>query len=389
MTPTASIPFKFTSEQSEFRSGLRRYFEQSAPLSDVRKLMESDEGWSRDFWRGLNEQFGLCGIHIPEAYGGHGFGFTELGLVLEEMGRGLVCAPYFASTVLATTALMNASSEAQKLSLLAPLAQGDAIATLAFSEPKAHWDVAHIRTTATPSNAIYRLDGVKTLVPDGCAADLIIVAARHPGTSGANGLSLFLVRPGAKGLERRPLKTLDRTRRLANIELRNVEAELLGDPGQAAKPLALTLAQATACLANEMIGGAERLRNSALDYSKLRVQFGRPLAAFQSMKHTQADMLLDVELAKSAAYYAVAAADQQAPDFLAAVSIAKAAASEAYLETALRTIQIHGGIGFTWDNDTHLWFRRAKSSEVFLGDAVFHRERFMRAHLQAERRNDA
>jgi alkylation response protein AidB-like acyl-CoA dehydrogenase len=372
------MQFGFTGEQQEFRSVLRRFFEETSPPSEVRRLMETETGLERQAWRSLNQQLGLCGVHVPEAYGGQGFGFVELGIVLEEMGRALLCAPYFASTVLATTAIMNAASEAQKEALLPPIVAGEVIATLAFTEPNGLLDAEGVEMTATPIAGGFRLDGVKSFVLDGAAADLILVLARRPGSEGDDGLSFFTVRGDAQGLERRPLKVLDPTRKQARLEFRGVDAELLGEEGAAAGPLAKTLAQAAACLASEMVGGAERLRQSALDYANLRVQFGRPIASFQSMKHKQADMLLNVELAKSAAYVAAQAADEDA-DLPATASLAKACASEAYLQTAIDTIQIHGGIGFTWDNDTHLWFKRAKSSEVFLGDPTWHRELMLRA----------
>ena len=372
------MQFSFTSEQEEFRLVLRRYLQEHAPPTVVRRLMETEAGWDRESWRELNQQLGLTGIHIPEAYGGQGFGFVELGLVMEEMGRALLCAPYFSSIVLAATAILNAGSEAQKQALLPPIAQGDTIATLAFTEPNGRWDAAGIEMTASPAGGKVRLDGVKSFVLDGHTADLIVVLARSPGSSGEEGLSFFTVPGDAKGLTRRPLQTLDPTRKLARLEFNAVEAELLGEVGGAAAAFERTLAQAAACLANEMVGGAERLRRSALDYAGLRVQFGRPIASFQSMKHKQADILVDVELAKSAAYAATAAAADD-EDLQALASLAKACASEAYMQTAIHTIQIHGGIGFTWDNDTHLWFKRAKSSEVFLGDPAWHRERMLRA----------
>jgi len=181
------------------------------------------------------------------------------------------------------------------------------------------------------------------------------------------------------GLTRTPLQTLDPTRKLARVEFADVDAELLGVPEAAAGPLAKTLAQAAAMLANEMVGGAERLRESALEYANLRVQFGRPISSFQAMKHKQADMLVDVELAKSAAYQAAQAAADDHADLPAIASLAKASAAEAYLQTAIHTVQIHGGFGFTWENDSHLWFKRAKSSEVLLGDPTWHREQMMRA----------
>lgn len=373
------MQFTFTPEQEEFRSVLRRFLEEKSPPTVVRKLMETETGWDRAAWRDLNQQLGLSAVHIPEAYGGQGFGFVELGIVLEEMGRALLCAPYFASTVLAATAILNAGTEAQKKELLPGIADADVIATLAFTEPNGRWDASGVQTTAAPSGAGYRLDGVKSFVLDGHSADQIVVLARRPGSAGEDGLSFFLVRGDASGLTRRPLKVLDPTRKQAMLTFQGVEATLLGQEGAAAAPFRRTMMQAAVCLANEMVGGAERLRISALDYANMRVQFGRTIASFQSMKHKQADMLLEVELAKSAAYCAAQAAAEDDPELPAVASLAKAAASEAYMQTAVHTIQIHGGIGFTWDNDTHLWFKRAKSSEVFLGGPEYHRELMMQA----------
>jgi alkylation response protein AidB-like acyl-CoA dehydrogenase len=375
------MQYTFTAEQSEFRAVLRRFFGQTSPPSVVRRLMETTAGWDAALWRDLNTQLGLCGVHVPEAYGGMGFGFVELGIVLEEMGRTLVCAPYFSSTVLATTAILNGANETQKQALLPALARGETVATLAFTEPNGQWNPAGIETTAHPSAGRYRLSGVKSFVMDGHTADLLIVLARRPGSTGRSGLSLFAVRGDAGGLTRKPLQTLDPTRKLARVEFADVDAELIGVPEAAAESLSKTLAQAAAMLANEMVGGAERLRESALEYANLRVQFGRPISSFQAMKHKQANMLLDVELARSAAYRAAHAAEDDQADLPVLASLAKASASEAYLQTAIHTIQIHGGVGFTWENDTHLWFKRAKSSEVLLGDPTWHREQMLRAWL--------
>ena len=373
------MQFSFTSEQEEFRSVLRRFLEEKSPPIVVRRLMETEIGWDRGGWADINQQLGLSAIHIPEAYGGQGFSFVELGIVLEEMGRALLCAPYFASTVLAATAILNSGTEAQKRELLPPIAAGETIATLAFTEPNGRWDVGGVEVTATRERGAYRLDGVKSFVLDGQSADQIVVLARRAGSSGEDGLSLFNLRGDATGLRRRALKAMDPTRKLARLEFRSVRAELLGEEAAAAAPFARTMAEAAACLASEMAGGAEKLRQSALDYANLRVQFGRTIASFQSMKHKHAEMLVDVELAKSAAYGAASAAAENDPDLPALASLAKATASEAYVQTAIHTVQIHGGIGFTWDNDTHLWFKRAKSSEVFLGDPTYHREQMMQA----------
>ncbi len=369
--------FSFSAEQDEFRTSLRRALEARSTTKDVRRLMATEEGFDREGWKKLNQEMGLTAVLIPEAYGGAGFGYGELGIVLEEMGRNLLCAPFFSTAVLATAAILNAGSEKQKKALLPGIAAGDVTATLAFSEDSGLNDAASVAMTATPSEGGYTLDGTKSFVLDGHTADLIVVLARKPGSKGEKGLSFFTVDGKASGLERRLLKTMDETRKLARLTFQGVEAKLLGGQGKAAAPFAKTLQQVIVCLANEMVGGAERLREDALDYVKMRMQFGRALASFQTMKHKAADMLVDVELAKSAAYYAAAALDESDPEVPMLASLAKASASEAYLQTAIHAVQMHGGIGFTWDNDTHLWFKRAKSSEILFGDANQHRETMM------------
>ena len=366
------MKFSFTDEQQEFRSVLRRFLEDKSPATEVRRLMETDAGCDPEVWRQLSQELGLTAIHIPETYGGQGFGIGELAIAVEEMGRALLCAPFFASTVMAATAILKAGSEDQKQLLLPDIASGETIATLAIAEADGAWDGSDVAMTATGTSGKYTLDGTKSFVLDGCTADLIVVLARSD-----DGLSFFTVRADAAGLERAALKSMDPTRKLGRLSFKSVEAELLGTAGGADGPLAETLDVAAVCLANEMVGGAERLRESAVEYANMRVQFGRAIGSFQSLKHKAADMLLEVELAKSAAYYAAAAMDEDDEDVSALASLAKAAASEAYMQTAIHTVQIHGGIGFTWDNDTHLWFKRAKSSEVFLGGAAYHRERLM------------
>ena len=371
------MKFSFTDEQVEFRTALRRFLSDTSPTAEVRRLMETDVGYDADVWRQLSQDLGLTAIHIPEAYGGQGFGVSELAIATEEMGRALLCAPYFASTVLAATAILKAGSEEQKQTLLPGIAAGEIIATLALTEPHGRWQAEAVETTAAPSNGAYALNGVKSFVVDGHHADLLVVAARRPGSQGAEGLSLFTVAGDAPGIERVLLKATDPTRKLAKLTFSNVEASLLGDEGGAAGPLRDTLDIAAICLANEMAGGAERLFEDAINYAKMRVQFGRPIASFQSLKHKAAEMLMEVELAKSGAYYAAAAVDDGDADVSALASLAKANAADTYMQTAIHAVQIHGGIGFTWENDTHLWYKRAKSSEVFLGGSDYHRERLM------------
>jgi alkylation response protein AidB-like acyl-CoA dehydrogenase len=371
------IQFAFTEEQEQFRSAIRRFLNDRSPTTEVRRLMATAEGYDPAVWRQLSEDLALPGIHIPEQYGGAGFGMVELCIVTEELGRALLCAPYFSTAVLAANAILNAGTEAEKAALLPEIAKGARLATLAVTEPDGNWDPTGIKLIATPDGDGYRLDGVKSYVVDGHLADLLIVAARVPKTIGREGLALFTLEANAGGVERRLLESMDPTRKIARIDFRGAHASLLGTLDDGATPILRTLDQAAIALANEMVGGAQAMLDSAVSYAKLRVQFGRTIGSFQAIKHRLADMLLDVELAKTAAYYAAQAAAQDDPEWPALASLAKAGASETYLHTAAECIQLHGGIGFTWDNDTHLWFKRAKSSEVFLGQPSYHRELLM------------
>jgi alkylation response protein AidB-like acyl-CoA dehydrogenase len=375
--PTRRIQFAFTDEQEQFRSTLRRFLDDKSPTTEVRRLMATPEGYNAEVWRQLSEELALPGIHIPEQYGGAGFGMVELCIVMEELGRSLLCAPYFSSAVLAANAILNAGTEQQKSSFLPDIAAGKRLATLAITELNGSWDPKEIELIATPDADGYRLDGAKSYVVDGHEADLLVVAARVPKTTGLEGLGLFTLDAKAGGVERRLLESMDPTRKIARIDFRGAHANLLGNLNDGATAITRTLDQAAVALANEMAGGAQALFDSAIDYSKLRVQFGRTIGSFQAIKHKCADLLLDVELAKSAAYYAAQAAAVDDPEWPALASLAKAAASDTYIRIAAECIQIHGGIGFTWDNDTHLWFKRAKSSEVFLGQPSYHRELLM------------
>ena len=371
------IQFAFTDEQEQFRSAIRRFLSDRSPTTEVRRLMGTAEGYDPAVWRQLSEELALPGIHIPEQYGGAGFGMVELCIVTEELGRALLCSPYFSTAVLAANAVLNAGTEAQKSALLPDIANGARLATLAVTEPDGNWDPMSIKVAAIPDVDGYRIGGVKSYVVDGHVVDLLIVAARAPKAAGRERLALFTLDANAAGVERRLLESTDPTRKIARIDFHGAHANLLGELDDGAKSILRTLDQAAIALANEMMGGAQALLESAVNYAKLRVQFGRTIGSFQAIKHKLADMLLDVELAKSAAYYAAQAAAVDDPEWPALASLAKAAASETYLHTAAECIQIHGGIGFTWDNDTHLWFKRAKSSEVFLGQPSYHRELLM------------
>jgi alkylation response protein AidB-like acyl-CoA dehydrogenase len=377
LDPARRIQFAFTDEQEQFRSAIRRFLNDKSPTTEVRRLMVTAEGYDPAVWRQLSEELALPGIHIPEQYGGAGFGMVELCIVTEELGRALLCAPYFSTAVLAANAILNAGTEAQKASLLLDLASGARRATLAVTELNGQWDPQSIELVATRVANGYRLDGVKSYVVDGHVAELLVVAARLPNTVGGDGLALFTLDANSNGVERRLLESMDPTRKLARIDFHGAPAQLLGNLDDGSETLARTLDQAAIALANEMVGGAQKLLDSAVDYTKVRVQFGRTIGSFQAIKHRLADLLLEVELAKSAAYYAAQASAADDPEWPALACLAKAAASETYLRMAAECIQLHGGIGFTWDNDTHLWFKRAKSSEVFLGQPSYHRELLM------------
>lgn len=365
----------FSEEQEAFRDHLRRFFTDHSPTDAVRRLMEDETGYDTHVWQTLSTDLGVTALHIPEAYGGAGFGIVELAIACEEMGRALLCSPYFASIVLAATAILKAGTEQQKETYLPRLANGTHKSTLAYSESNGSWAKASISTAAKPLGDRYELHGSKSFVPDAHLADFVVIAAKPDGEADP---CLFLVQKDAPGMVIRSLEVMDRTRKLGIVELDGTPAERLGDAANAGA-LDQTLAIAATCLANEMVGGADRLREDALAYAQMRVQFGRPIASFQSLKHKAADMLMDVELAKSGAYYAAAALDCNDAEANAMASLAKAQAGDAYMQTAIHAVQIHGGIGFTWENDTHLWFKRAKSSSVFLGDSNHHRELLMQA----------
>jgi alkylation response protein AidB-like acyl-CoA dehydrogenase len=368
------VNFAFSDEQEQLRDAVRRFLEAKSPSTEVRRLMETTEGYDPAVWAQMANELGLQSLHIPEEYGGQGFTFVELGIVLEEMGRVLLAAPYFSTVVLAADAIMNAGTADQQAKLLPGIASGETIAALAFTEPAGKWDANGIEMVAKGSGDSYTLDGTKMFVIDGHTADLVVVAARLEGTSGEDGISFFTVDAGASGLTRTPLATMDQTRKQAKLEFANVAATPLGEPGAGWPALSKTLDQAAAMSSNEMVGGAQKVLEMSVEYAKVRVQFGRPIGSFQAIKHKCADMLLEVESGKSAAYYAAWAAAEDNEELPVAASLAKAYCSDAFFHAAAENIQIHGGIGFTWEHDAHLYFKRAKSSEILLGDATYHRE---------------
>ncbi len=357
-------------EHEELRASVRRFLADRAPMARVRELMETEDGLDKAVWDQAGQQLGLQGLAIPEAYGGAGFTFAEQAIVLEELGSALYTGPYLASAVLAANALLASDDEGARQDLLPSIASGEVIATLAFTEDDGSWDPASIRTTAVKDGTGWRLDGHKSFVLDGAAAGLILVVA-----STDAGLSLFAVEAGATGLTRAALPALDQTRKLGRLEFAGVTGRLIGSPGDAAAVLDRTLDIAAIALAAEQLGGASRALDMAVEYAKIRHQFGRPIGSFQAIKHRAADLLLEVESLRSAVSYAAAAVAESPEEIPVLASLLKAYASETYFHVTAENIQIHGGIGFTWEHDAHLYFKRAKSSELFLGDGAYHRER--------------
>jgi alkylation response protein AidB-like acyl-CoA dehydrogenase len=380
----------YSPEQQELKESVRRFLADRVPLPRVRELMDSPDGTDDKTWSYAGSQLGLQAIAIPEEYGGAGFTFAEQAIVLEELGAALYPGPYLASAVLAATALLASTDEAAKHDLLPGIASGETVATLAFTEDDGSWEPDEIRlaagqaaesetaagqaaeseTAAGQAVGRWALDGHKSFVLDGHIADLILTVART-----SAGLSLFAVEAGADGLSRKQLPTLDQTRRLARLEFSSVPARLIGEPGDAAAVLSRALDVAAIAQAAEQLGGAQRALDMAVSYAKIRHQFGRPIGSFQAIKHRCADLLLEVESLRSAVGYAAAAVAEDSAEVPVLAALVKALASDTYFHVAAENIQIHGGIGFTWEHDAHLYFKRAKASEMFLGDASYHRER--------------
>jgi len=369
--------FGFNDEQELLRSTARKFFENECGSDTVRRLMETPEGISPDLWTKLAEQ-GWLGLVYPEAYDGMGLGLVDLVVLMEEMGRAVVPGPYFSAVLLGGLAILEAGGEAQKKEWLPKIAAGDRRVALAWMEPSAQLGPAGVTLTAVEKGGRYTLSGTKLFVHDAHTADALVVAARTRPGAGADGVSLFLLPKGTRGLEVTLLPTMDQTRKLCEVSLSDVSVGadgLLGAAGAGWAPLARVLDRATVALCAEMCGGAQKVLDMTVEYAKIRQAFGRPIGSYQGVKHRAADMLVDVENSKSITYYAAWALDEGAAEAPLAVSMAKAYVSDAYRRVAAAGIQLHGGIGFTWEHDLHLYFKRAKGSEFTFGDATHHRER--------------
>jgi alkylation response protein AidB-like acyl-CoA dehydrogenase len=368
------VDFAFSEEQEMLRRSAREFLAKECSPKVVRRLMESEDGYDPALWKKIVD-LGWTALGIPEQYGGVGT-FLDLVVVLEEAGRALLPGPFFSTIGLAVPVVLEAGTEAQKKEVLGAIADGSARATLAFTEPTGRWDAGSISLKASQAGGGWRLDGVKMFVPDAHSADYMIVAARSRG-EGEEGLTLFLVKGRPNGLTVKPLETMDMTRRWSEVHFDGLQLDasaVMGAPDKAWPALKRALEWATAALCAEMVGGVQKVLETSTEYAKTRHQFGKPIGIYQAVSHKIADMLVASESGRSATYYAAWAVDANAPDRSLAASMAKAYVSDAYRKVAGDGIQVHGGIGFTWEHDMHLYFKRAKSSEVTLGDATYHRE---------------
>ena len=368
------MDFGFSEEQEMLRQSARALLEKECPTAVVRKLMEDDRGFDPALWKKMAE-LGWLGLVIPEQYGGGGLSYVDLVLIMEEMGRVVLPSP-FIWTAMFAEAIKRAGSDNQKSLLLGKIASGELIATVAYLEASAVWSADGISMTARKDGAGYVLNGSKLFVNDAHVADCMLVAART-GETGNRGITLFALEAERTGIAISQLTTMDQTRKLAEVKFTDVKAgasDIVGELGNGWETLSKVIDRGKVMLAGEMMGGAQKVLEMTVDYAKVRVQFGRPIGSFQAVQHKCANMMIDVESAKSAAYYASWAVSNEVNEASLAAALAKAAASDAFRRVSAEGIQLHGGIGFTWDHDMHLYFKRAKSSEFTFGDANWNRE---------------
>jgi alkylation response protein AidB-like acyl-CoA dehydrogenase len=357
--------FELSETQKQIEKTARQFLANECPIAEVRRLMETCTAHDGRLWKKMADQ-GWTGMIFPEEFGGMSLGMIEMAATFEQMGRALLPGPFHSTVALAGVLIDAAGSQEQKQKYLTPICEGTAIATAALIEAGADWDASSWETTAQGG----RLSGRKMFVADAAAADAIVVTARVNGEAG-----LFVVPKGAQGTGITALKGMDLTRKIYEVTFDDTPAEQLARGPAATSALTRALKVATVALTAEMSGGMQRLIELTVEYAKARKQFDQPIGKFQAVQHMCADMFLWSESTKSAVYYAAYALDQNLPEADSAVSVAKVYAGDAYRETGNRAIQVHGGMGFTWENDVHLYYRRAKACETALGDAAYHRER--------------
>ncbi len=363
------MDFGLTEEQLQLKDSARSFLSGECSTTIVRKIMASDDGYPRDLYAQI-AQLGWNGLIVPEQFGGAGLGMLDMAMLLEEAGYAAMPGPFLFSSVLAASALINCRSDALKSKWLPAIAQGKAVGTVAIVESAASVDPADIWTLASKEGEGWLLNGSKMLVPYANVADLIVVAART-GT-GDHELRLFLIETGDAGVKSRLLKGLDLTRRVSTLEMNCATATMLDDSNAS---FAHLLDVASVALAADSLGGTERSLEMAVDYSKLREQFGKPIGSFQALKHAAAEIVADLEPARSLLWYAAYALDCGDAQSSRLAAMAKARLCEVYSRASDRAVLMHGGIGFTWEHDMHLWFKRARFNESYFGSPAFHRER--------------
>ena len=368
------MDFDFTQEQVMLRDLAREFLARESAPRVVRQQMEDAVGYTEPTWRQMADM-GLQGLAIAPEHGGQGLGAIEQALVLDEMGRSAYTGPYFATSVLAATALAAGGDT----ELLPKIADGSSKATLAVLESAISWQPSAVQMRAVPDGSTYRLSGTKRFVPWAHVANKIVVVARTQ-----DGTTAFVVDTAAHGLRQTPNLEMDRTSKTSTLEFDSVRADaVLGQVDKGWDVIGPALQRAAIGASAEMLGAMRRCMEMSVEYAKVRQQFGQPIGMFQAIKHTCAEMLLDVENTHGAVFYAAWALDAKAPDAALAASVAKAYASDASRKVCGNAIQVHGGIGFTWEYDLHLYFKRAKHLEALYGDADFHRELALRLALEA------
>ena len=380
------MEFAFTEEHLMIRDSAGRFLAQASDSHAVRAAMMRPDGHDPDVWQRIGQELFWPALMVPERFGGMGLGFVELAILMEQSGRFLLGSPLFATACMATPALLMGNNEALQAQWLEAIASGNTRATLAFASV-AGLEADSVQAVAEPQGDGWTVSGHYAQVIDGACADVLIIAARAPGSHGAQGIRLFALPGTAPGVIATPLPTMDQTRRLARIDLHQVQvntAQQLCGPDQGWTVLRDTLLIAAIGLAAEQTGGAQQALDLTLAYIAERRQFKRTIASFQAIKPRCADMMLHVECARSAAYYAACVAQERlaadgdanvAKELELAAATAKIHASEVFFLCAAESIQLHGGVGFTWEYDPHLYFKRARASEQLLGNPALHRER--------------
>ncbi len=362
-------------EREALRASLRSFFARYSPEAEVRRLMATREGYDPAVWRHMANELGLQGMAVPEQFGGSGFGAADLQIVMEEMGRALVCAPFFASAVLATNLLLSSGDTAACQQVLPGLSDGSVIASVAATGASGAWDAPDVwESVATPDGEGWTITGRKTFVPDALAAGLLLVTAQSP-----DGPSVFGVKAAAAGVGRQPLVTVDETRKQGTVEFTSAVAQLIGPAGRGAEILQRALVLSAVALAGEQTGGARRALEIAVEYAKVREQFGRVIGSFQAIKQKCADVLLSVEAATSAARAAAEAIDAHSEEYVALAYLALGLASESYVYAVTENIEVHGGIGFTWEASAQLYYKRAIAGTALLGSPTAQRAALLTA----------